>query len=276
MRIVTTLLFLLAALAVQASPDATSNCLVRIDQLVEVLNGFAQSASNDTAYADCIAERLTKIKGLASIAHTFADAASHLADTNSTAAEGNRAMVQSACTRAEKLAVDAADCRTTGPTNSLSPAVPTASSRPAPAPVAVPVTNHPAPLPPLGDNATCLTQVKLAALLIQAMDLEVKPTTEMAIQLLTKQSIEPLGGWQAERCVTLGDLCVVVAQVLHLKVAGPDDPANYLQAVRNDGLPVDALPVHRLSDVLYESAVRAFLARGYAAPFPSSRRLQLD
>jgi len=60
---------------------------------------------------------------------------------------------------------------------------------------------------------------------------------------------------------------------LNLKVAAPTEPASYVQAIRDSGLPVEPLLRHR---VLFEAEVRVFLAQGYAAPLPSSRRLQPD
>ena len=272
MRIFFGVLFLLAALTARANPDAPSNCLVRLDQLVELVAELGQSASNDTGRANCIAGQLIKIKGLTSIAHALADAqTTHLTDASPTAAQGNQTMLLSACARAEKLAAAAADCH--GTPNSSAPISPTESVSTSPAPP--PVPTHATATSPIED-ANCLSQIKLAALLAQAMDLEINPATETVLQRLTKQGLEPLGGWHAEWCVTLGDFCVVVAQALDLKVTVKNDPKSYIQAVRKDGLPVDELLARRPVDPLHEAAVRAFLSHGYAAPFPSSRQRQPD
>jgi len=278
MRIFFGVLFLLAALTARANPDSPSNCLVRLDQLVELVDELGQSASNDTGRANCIAEQLTKIKGLASIAHALADGqATHLTDASPTEAHGNQIMLQSTCARAEKLALAAADCH--GKPAPTEPISPTASVRPSPAgsplPAAPPVPAR-APAPSPIADANCLSQIKLATLLAQALDLEINPAHETVLQRLTKQGMEPLSGWHAEWCVTLGDFCVVIARALDLKVVNKDDPNSYLQAVRNDGLPVDELLAHRLVDVLQEPVVRTFLSHGYAAPFPSSRQRQPD
>ena len=98
--------------------------------------------------------------------------------------------------------------------------------------------------------------------------------TTTPVQMLTQQGIVPPAGWRAEACVTLGDFCAVVAQLLKLKVAEPVDPAHCIEAVRNDGLPVDAFAAHEPRAVLHEAEVRAFLARGYAVVLPSSRLIQ--
>ena len=261
-------LFLATALAVRANTDIPSNCLVRLDQLVELVDELGQSASNETTRANCIAEQLAKIKGLASIAHALAEAqTTHRTDGSPAAAQGNQTMLLSACARAEKLAQAAADCR--GTTNSTlpasvsnTPAAPAAPSRPS---VGSPV-----------EDASCLSQIKLASLIAQVLDVEINLAHESVLQRMTKLGIEPLGGWHAEWCVTLGDFCVVVARVLDLKVTTQDDPNSYIDAVRNDGLPVDALLARRPVDLLREPAVRAFLGRGYAAPFASSQPRQPD
>ena len=272
MRIFFGSLFLLMALTARANADTTNQCLVRLDQLVELVDELAQSASNDTGRAICITENLTKIKEIAKIAHALAATDPiQSASGRLTAADSNRnSMIQLACTRAEKLLTFAADCRETSRTNDLIPEVKVAiSSNAAPA-----VSNPIAPVLPRGDDDTCLIQIKLAGLLAQALNWDL--SADAALQKLTKQSIEPLGGWRAERCVTLGDFCVVIARLLNLKVKVPDDPASYIQVVRNDGLPVDGLAARHPQEALHESEVRAFLGRGYAAPLPSSRVRQPD
>ena len=151
-----------------------------------------------------------------------------------------------------------------------------AATRPADADIstASPPVNMSSPttlVMPIADEATCLKQHKLAALLAQVMGLEI--TTNTPMQALTQAEIEPLTGWHAESCVTLDTFCVVIARALKLKVAAPTEPASYVAAVRDEGLPVEPLLRHR---ILFESEVRLFLAQGYAAPLPSSRRLQPD
>jgi hypothetical protein len=97
---------------------------------------------------------------------------------------------------------------------------------------------------------------------------------------LANLGVQPLDGWVADDCVTSDDLCVVVARALNLKVEKPDNPYSYVQAVRNDGLPVDSVLPRRTKEsipvVLLESEVRLFLARGYVARMPSSHRFQPD
>ena len=270
MRIFFGVLFLLAALTARANPDAPSNCLVRLDQLVELVAELGQSASNDTGRANCIAGQLIKIKGLTSIAHALADAqTTHLTDASPTAAQGNQTMLLSACARAEKLAQAAADCQGTPPPTE--PTSPTESISPSPAAPRVPTqTTEISPV----EDANCLSQIRLTTFLVQALDLEINPANETVLHRLTKQGIMPLSGWHADWCVTYGDFCVVIARALELKVTDKEDPNSYIQAVRNDGLPVDKLGARRPIDVLHETAVRAFLSHGYAAPFPSSRQRQ--
>ena len=272
MRIFSGILFLLMALTARANAATTNQCLVRLDQLVELVDELAQSASNDTGRATCITENLTKIKEIAKIAHTLAAADPiQSASGRLTAADSSRnSMIQLACTRAEKLLAVAADCQATSRAIEPIPEVKVAI----PSNAAPPVANPVVPVLPRGDDATCLIQIRLAALLAQALNWDLP--ADAALQQLKKQAIEPFGGWQAAQCVTLGDFCVVVARLLNLKVKAPNDLASYIQVVRNDGLPVDGLAARHPLEVLYESEVRAFLGRGYAAPLPSSRMRQPD
>ena len=263
------LIILLTVGPVQANNITASNCLVRLNQLVGLLGTTEAAASNDTFRAEYIAEHRIKIKGLTEIAQTYFDALTiHLSETNTAAADNDQTTIQTACNRAEKLAAEVADFQTTGDPKSKSPLpalVDPTTGMPTIKPPSAPV-----PAIPHGDEFTCLRQAKLAALLAQAMG----SATTTPVQMLTQQGIVPPAGWRAEACVTLGDFCVVVAQLLKLKVAEPVDPAHCIEAVRNDGLPVDAFAAHEPRAVLHEAEVRAFLARGYAVVLPSSRLIQ--
>ena len=261
------ILFLFAAVAVQAADNAASNCLARLDQLVEEVSALEQSAAADATRAACVTDQRNKIKSLNELAHTFFETMNmHLAEKNFQAADDDQAMVQTACTRAEKLMRAALECQGSGLGSSSF--VPSTNKMSTTA-----VKIRATPVIPLGDETTCLKHAKFALLLVRAMGLEADDGVN-AMQILTKQEIAPLTGWHTENCITLGDFCVVIAKVLHLKITAPDAVGSYIQAVRNDGLPVDSLPARQPQEVLRESAVRTFLAYGYAAPLPSSRRLQ--
>ena len=268
-RFFSSLVLFAAALSVRADDFSISNSLARLDQLSASVRALEQTASNGSVRADCLTEHLIKIDSLAVVVRELANAhAEHLADGNAAAAAGDEGMIQAACVRAEKAAAEAANCQGDGQSRNHQPAL-------AHMPAAVMPASNPvvpaAPIIPFGDGVTCLRQLKLAALLVQVMGLET--ITNTPIQALTQAAVEPLGGWHAEGCVTLDALCVVVARALKLKVAVPTEPASYVQAVRDSGLPVEPLLHHR---VLFESEVRLFLAQGYAAPLSSSKRLQPD
>lgn len=256
---------MVVALTARAEDFSVSNSLARLDQLTETVLTLERTVSRGSVRADCLARHLVKITSLTKLAHDLADSrAEHLAAGNTTAAEDDQVMIKTACTRVEKSVAEALECQGVGPSpNRQSPL----SS------VLEPAGKPDAPLPviPLGDEATCLKQLKFAALLAQVMGLE--SATKSPMQVLAQSAIEPLNGWNAEACVTLDTFCVVIARALKLKVAAPAEPASYIQAVRDDGLPVEPLLRHR---VLFESEVRLFLAQGYAAPLPSSRQLQPD
>ncbi len=261
--------FLLATvLPARADDFSASNSLARLDQLSASVHALEQNASNGSIRADCLTDHLIKIDSLTTLVRGLIDTRTdHLAAGNTAAAEGDLVMIQAACARAEKAATDAADCQGTDQSKNHR-----ASLADGPA-VSAPATKHVAPPPviPIDDKATCLKQLKFAALLVQVMDLDT--VTNTPIQALTQAAVEPLNGWHAEACVTLDTFCVVIARVLKLKVAATAEPASYVQAVRDSGLPVEPLLHHR---VLFESEVRLFLSQGYAAPLASSRRLQPD
>ena len=245
-----------------------SNSLARFEQLSASVRALERAAPSGSVQADCLTDRLIKIDSLATVARGLADAhVEHLATGNTAAADGDQVMIQAACVRAEKAAAEAAECQGAGQSKShqASLAHVTISATPVSKPVVA------TPVIPIGDETTCLKQLKFAALLAQVMGLESATNTPM--QALAQAAVEPLTGWNAEACVTLDTFCVVIARALKLKVAVPTEPASYIQAVRDDGLPVEPLLRHR---VLFESEVRLFLAQGYAAPLPSSRRLQPD
>ena len=269
MRKLFSLIFLVGAvLTARADEFNVSNSLVRLDQLSESVRALEQAAARGSVRADCLTDHLIKITSLAEVARGLADArADHLAAGNTAAAEGDQVMIQAACARAEKTATEAADCQGAGQSPNSRASLTSAPAMPAPA------VNRGAmaPVIPVGDEATCLKQLKFAALLAQVTGLET--VTNTPIQALTKDAIEPLGGWHPEACVSLDAFCEVIARTLKLKVAAPAEPASYVQAVRDDGLPVAPLLNHR---ILFEAEVRLFLSQGYAAPLASSRRLQPD
>ena len=265
--------FLLATvLPARADDFSASNSLTRLDQLSASVHALEQNASNGSVRADCLTEHLIKIDSLTTLVRGLIDTRTdHLAAGNTAAAEGDLVMIQAACARAERAATEALDCQDAGQSKNHRASLTDGSV--ASAPASAPTTNRivPTPVIPFGNEATCLKQLKFAALLVQVMDLETVTNTPM--QALTQAAVEPLNGWHAEACVTLDSFCVVIARVLKLKVAEPTEPASYVQAVRDSGLPLEPLLHHR---ILFESEVRLFLSQGYAAPLASSRRLQPD
>ena len=251
-----------------APASVISNSLARFEQLSATVQALAQTVSNGSVRADCITDSLIKIDSLATVARGLADShVEHLAAGNMAAAEGDQVMIQKAYARAEKAALEATDCQGDGQSKKHKATLANTQSASSSPSKPVEVT----PVIPIGDETTCVKQLKLAALLAQAMGLEI--VTNTPIQALTKEAIEPLAGWHAEACVTLDTFCVLIARALKFKVDAPAEPTSYLRAVRDGGLPVEPLLSHR---ILFEHEVRLFLSQGYAAPLPSSRRLLPD
>jgi len=263
-------------------------CIQLIQALIDRVTRLQEGASNQTARLDCITEKLIKIQGLLELTQTAAARLPQLEnDEDTDQMENESAKVALACARAEKLALEAENC-SAGPAvkpkkhhadNAAETAAADTSAQTATqaAPLAL------APVYPERDEDTCIRQGQMAMLLGRAMDigLDESRSADAYTSELGKLAIEPLAGWQPEKCVTLDDFCVVVARALNLKIESPDDPASYIQALRDDGLPVDSLlpprgDVNNPAPVLLAPEVRNFFAHGYAAPLPTSHHLNPD
>ncbi len=269
----------------KAASVQASTCIQLIQSLIEQVARLQEGASNQATRLDCITEKLVKIQGLLELTQTAAARLPQLEnedDTDQIEIEGSR--VALACARAEKLALEAENC-SVGPaakpkkhraenTAGVDMSAQTATQT---VPVAL------APSFPVRDEETCLHQGQMALLLGRAMDLglDVGKSPEAYAAELGKLAIEPLGGWQPDKCATLDDFCVVVARALNLKIESPDDPASYIQALRDDGLPVDTMlpargDINNPPPLLLEPEVCNVFAHGYTAPLPTSHHLDPD
>ena len=241
-----------------------------------------------TALIDCIRSRELKIKGLLELTESVRkDIQKALKADETEAIKGFASDVMTSCARAEKLLFEAEGCATSvalkaAPTNAVSEATTNASGL-----VKIKITPRArgpsaARRPVVRTDQTCLRHEQFAAMLAGAMDLKlVAPATpDEVIRALTRLAVEPLRGWQLGRCVTVDDVYVACARAMNLKVKDPQDPLSYGQALRDEGLGVDALlperDLHLDPPYVLDSEVRAFLATGYAAPLPSAKRVTPD
>jgi hypothetical protein len=245
----------------------------RMQKTMEQLAALESRAqvTNQEAQADCLRGRLVKLKGLLEVVSTAIDRL-RVAE-NDREVETASLNVQFSAVRAEKLRDEAMGCLE----NTVAP-----SREPSPAKVVPPkllpkMQYRPRPVsaarsPVVRDRNNCITQGRLACLFVQAMELNpgTKDTATACQNELSQRAIEPLDGWQSLQCATVDDVYVVAARVLNLRVANPADPLSYGQALRDAGLPVDALLPARVAGaaapVLVEDEVRAFLKHGYAPP----------
>ncbi|MCG3148090.1 MAG: hypothetical protein PCFJNLEI_01532 [Verrucomicrobiae bacterium] len=261
------------------SAASVSNCLVYLDNALAELETLAASAAPQSPAAICLTDKLNKARSLRELAASLVESVEqHEADEDLESADDDRSLVLAACARVDKIKLDARDCAKAGhakkkrrnepPVLTAVPGQPTVA------------TNPVTPASILRDATTCLKQAEFAELLVGALGFGAGRGGELPIPNLTNRQIEPLKGWQAEDCLTVDDLCVVVARALKLVVTDDQDPYSYVLAVRQAGLPVDSvLPRRRRESVpalVLESEARLFLARGYAARLPSSRRVQPD
>lgn len=273
-----------AALVLEAS-----TCARRLHELYDEAAKIEDKTSPDQpALMDCIHSRVLKIKGLlelTEIAQKDIQKALKRDETGTVQESANN--VKICCARAEKLLVEAQGCSTNAalraaPTNAPPAVVTNASTSVkmkitprARGPLA---TRHPA----VRTDQTCLHHEQFAAMLARAMDLKLveKATPDEFIKALARLAVEPLGGWQLGRCVTVDDVYVACARAMNLKVKDPQNPLSYGQALRDEGLGVDTLLPERDPQLdppyVVDSEVREFLTTGYAAPLPSARRLAPD
>lgn len=231
--------------------------------------------ANETNRADCLKVHITSLTGLIGAVKVTRDRLESLAEDGADALAATELdLVLAACKRTAKLGADAQACLGSSVTITNIKPVATSTRKPI-APLA---RERPPWLTPrrnvVRNDDTCLRQEALAGLLAAAMGL-VTSGDANGIAALTKLHIEPLGGWQPAACATVADLHVITALALHLEVDDPDKAADYAQALRNEGLPVDTLlPAVGNWDSpprLLPAEARAFLANGLAAPLPTSR-----
>ncbi len=261
----------------------TEDCLKHLHELLEKVTALHEAASTDRAdagRADCIFHQLVRMKGLVGAATaSYAQLSQAIADSDGRVATAESANIIIACSRGERVLSDAIGCRPERPRGPKKTVVEPNVLPNSPTSVAHEPRIMPLPKKfPARDDRDCLRQEQLAVMVTRAMELELgaNPSADACIAALEKLSIQPLPGWKHGRCATVDDLYVIASQVLHLKVDHPDDPAACAQALRDDGLAIDELlparPPKGESPLLLESEAQAFLATGYAAPLPTSRR----
>jgi hypothetical protein len=274
----------------KAGSVQASACIQLIQSLIEQVTRLQEGASNQTARMDCITEKLIKIQGLLELTQTAAARLPQLENDDDTdQIENESAKVALACARAEKLALEAENCSAgPGPKPRKHHADAAAAAAAADAAASAQTTTQAtaivlAPSFPVRDDDTCIHQSQMALLLGRAMDIGMddSQSPEAYTAELGKLAIEPLGGWQPDKCATLDDFCVVVARALNLKIESPDDPASYIQALRDDGLPVDTMlpprgDINNPPPLLLEPEVCNVFAHGYAAPLPTAHHLDPD
>jgi hypothetical protein len=262
----------------------TDECRAKMERVLKTVGELEDDvrSADQPARLKCVGEKAAKIRGLNNIVEEANRTLRALPeDADPAFAQSQAARISFACGRAEALLEEARSCR--------EPAAPAESDRPKLS-IVKPEGDQPTVrLPetrrfggrPAGER-NCLSQSRFANLLVQAMGLkvDVERAPEKGIEELTKLTIAPRDGWQADRCTNLDDLCVVLAAALNLNVAAPGDPAACCQAVREAGLPIDSLLPARgratQPPLLQESDVRRFFATGYAAPLPTARPVRPD
>jgi hypothetical protein len=240
------------------------------------------------ALIDCIRSRELRIKGLLELTESARkNIQKALKGDETEAIEGFASDVRISCARAEKLLLEAEGCATSVvlkavPTNAAPVAATNASGI-----VKIKITPRAtgpsaARRPVVRTDQACLHHEQFAAMLARAMDLKVdaKAAPDEFIKALTRLAVEPLHGWQLGKCVTVDDVYVACARAMNLKVKDPQDPLSYGQALRDEGLGVDALlperDPHLDPPYVLDSEVRALLTTGYAAPLSSAKRVTPD
>jgi hypothetical protein len=244
--------------------------MVRVRTLVEQVTALKVACTNDAGRAACIADKLLQLAAVAVLVQESAEQLGLLEkDGEAELIVASRGRLRAAAARAEQLATAASQCRSE----------PLPRGKRAATPVTTPSTNEAvvSAVPPIPSvparlrlEEDCIRQGETARWLARALEMEVEGQGVMTVtKALSAVGIEPLGGWRTAECTTLDDFCVAVARALALPVTDTDDPASYQQALRDAGLPVDAVLPARGKDrvpVLLAAEVRLFLTQGYAAP----------
>ena len=257
-RLRVALIFFSLTLAVRGQTN--TDCVAHLRDLVEKMTARHQAVTNDPVRLDCLEAKLNKLTSLLELAGKIEN------DIDSD--DAGLAELKIACDRADNIYKTLNDCDNTPVLIKVRKRTPVIDEMPAPPPRGVVIR----------DETTCLKQLQLAALILDVLDSD--PAGLPPIKYLTKQGLEPLGGWKPNRCATVDDLCVLAAGLATITVPAPAEPDGYVRACRQNSLPVDTLLPKRQSDVeppvVLESEARAFFSRGFAVPLTSSRRVQPD
>jgi hypothetical protein len=239
-----------------------------------------------TVLLDCIHSRTLKIIGLLDMtANVLTNMQKAIKSEETETVEQSRDDVKTSCARAEKLFLEAQGCSSSMVVTSLPPKAATAVVSNAAVTIKIaPRAGGPMPVvrPVERTEQTCLRQERFAVMLARAMELKLSETAapDECIKALARIAVEPLGGWQPGKCVTVDNVYVACARAMNLKVKDPEDPLSYGQALREEGLGVDTLLPAREPKLdppyVLDSEVREFLMTGYAAPLPSAKRVTPD
>ena len=262
--------------AMVVSADRPETCVQRLQVLVDDVTRLEATITNDNARMDCVKDRLNKLKGLLELAHASVSrlqAIKRSGDDNDDEVDAEKGKILAVLSRAETVAVQAADCsstRRTRPKKQKRELV-VAADLPDPSNELVPAV--PLPLPAARGSGrleqNCVLQGDAALMLAEAMELFVDVrNSAVACSELARGGVEPPGGWQGQKCMTLDDFYVVIARALRLETNAVPDAVRCGQALRTAGLPVDRLLPPQMegrTTPLYESEVRAFLITGRVA-----------
>jgi len=259
-------------------------------RLHEIFDGATKleekTPPEQAALLDCVHSRTLKIIGLVDMTETvLTNMQKAIKADEPETVEQSRDDVKTSCARAEKLFLEAQGCSSSMVVTSLPPKLPPVAVTNASVAIKiVPRTIGPLPAvrPVERTDQTCLRQDRFAIMLAHAMELKLgdKATPDECIKALGRIAVEPLGGWQPGKCVTVDNVYVACARAMNLKVKDPEDPLSYGQALRDEGLGVDTLLPAREPKLdppyVLDSEVRDFLMTGYAAPLPSAKRVSPD
>ena len=260
-----------------ASETSAATCLERLRTLQVQVGALEDSAraAGRTERLSCLAVQRAKLSVLLEMAQTAQAEWQRAMDNDDPESSATElAKISAVCDRADTVPAAVAACVSESQPESLKPLVPPIKPR---------KTNRTAavvrrPMPAGAGEPECLRQDQWACLLARAMELVADDHAAPAecLAVLREHQIEPLPGWQPDRCSTLDDLSVTLARALKLSPTdNRDRPAGYLQALRDAGLPVDTwLPVRTPANPpprVSEVDARGLLAEGQLAPLPRLR-----
>lgn len=257
-------------------------CVTRLDELVDKVEQIDRRMEDgrQNSATECVRVRLAKIRAVREMALTarrwLTDAATGKHDNAALAAD-EYARITLACERAAQLVTEAEQCAAR---NAPAPDAPPKIKTPVVRPSSLTIRREAAPVSRRTTERTrqtCLRQSALACLAASAMNhtAAAEKGGSACTDALTASGITPLEGWDADRCATVDDLCVVLARVMQVNVPKSIDPADYWQALRDQGVAVDAILPERIpkepSPLLLEDEARALLSTGFAPPLTPRR-----